>query len=235
MAHSLKIFAKLMIHHWGKCSLAPESSSEEYKSGAHCTIPHFPPPYLFTVLLVCHDSQHMVKSMALMVDPEARQHQRALQSTTQSFIALMRSEDHDPERYKDYIKDIKYLVDDFIPQLSSHKPKDVMKMILMTIKDPDCKYLHPTESTDTSDTDEGMPPIQDAVDEDDIMAEFLKDMLTDEVHKHISDSLEHMEQSHSEAFAAMKSMKKLVPTIPNGALRLLLQAMVQPHIMLQHH
>ena len=29
-------------------------------------------------------------------------------------------------------------------------------------------------------------------------------------------------------------MKKLIPTIPVGAFHLILQAMVQPHIMIQH-
>ena len=70
----------------------------------------------------------------------------------------MRSENHDPEKYKDYIRDIKYLVDNFIPQLSGHKLEDVIKMIMTTIKDPDCKHLHPTESTDASDSDDATHP-----------------------------------------------------------------------------
>ena len=70
----------------------------------------------------------------------------------------MRFEDHDPEQYKEYIKDIKYLVDDFIPHLSSHKTKDVVKIILTTIKNSDCKYLHPSKSTDASDSDDATHP-----------------------------------------------------------------------------
>ena len=79
----------------------------------------------------------MVKSMSSTVDPEARQHQATLQSTTQAFVKLMRSEDH---HYSKYV-DMKFLVDSHIPQLSSHEPKDVAKMIMTMIQDPECKYL----------------------------------------------------------------------------------------------
>ena len=59
-------------------------------------------------------------------------------------------------------------------------------MILTTIKDSDCKYLHPPESTDASDSDERMLNNWDNPLEKDIFAEFPKDMLTDEVHANIS-------------------------------------------------
>ena len=58
-------------------------------------------------------------------------------------------------------------------------------------------------------------------------------MLTEEICKHLSDTLEHMKQAHPKACLAMKAMKKLVPQIPNGTLWLLLQAVVQPCIMLR--
>ena len=45
--------------------------------------------------------------------------------------------------------------------------------------------------------------------------------------------IEHMEVSHNEAAEVMKCVKKLVPTIPVGAFHLILQAMVQPRIMIQ--
>ena len=67
------------------------------------------------------------------------------------------------------------------------------------------------------------------------MAEFPKDMLMTEVRTYISSVLEHMEMSHLEATESMRNMKKLIPHIPVGAFRLLLQAIVQPHIMIQHH
>ena len=70
--------------------------------------------------------------------------------------------------------------------------------------------------------------------EADIMAEFPEDMLTPEVRLNISNVIEHMETSHTEAAEAMQCIKKLVMTIPVGAFCLMLQALVQPHIMIQH-
>ena len=67
------------------------------------------------------------------------------------------------------------------------------------------------------------------------MAEFPKDMLMTKVRTYISSILEHMEMSHLEATESMRHMKKLIPHIPIGAFRLLLQATVQPCIMIQHH
>ena len=82
---------------------------------------------------VWHKSQQMVKSMSSTVDPEARQHQATLQSTTQAFVKLMRPEDHHHSKYVNYIKNMKFLVDSHIPQLSGHEQKDVAKMIMTTI------------------------------------------------------------------------------------------------------
>ena len=144
MGHSLNISLKPWVYHWRKYCLAPGSSSEGYKSGAHCrnlvfkfstfkyvvskfiflclspnyftfcppSSPFQPLLYLVPFVLASCDSQHMFESMASTVDPDAHQHQGALQSTMQSFIAVMRSDHHDPARYVDYIKDIKFLVDD---------------------------------------------------------------------------------------------------------------------------
>ena len=66
------------------------------------------------------------------------------------------------------------------------------------------------------------------------MAEFPEDMLTPEVRLNISNIIEHMEASHTEAAKTMQCMKKLITTIPVGAFHLMLQVMVQPHIMIQH-
>ena len=49
------------------------------------------------------------------------------------------------------------------------------------------------------------------------MAEFPKDMLIAEVRSNISNVIEYMEASHTEAAKAMQCMKKLVMTIPVGA------------------
>ena len=172
----------------------------------------------------------MVKSMMSTVNPEARQHQAALQSMTQAFLKLMRSDDHECSKYHDYIKDMKFLVDSLIPQLAGCEPKDV-KMIMATIQDPECKFLHLSESTEASD--EGMPDKYDVPSEGDIMAEFPKDMLTPKVRTCITNVLRYIETSHLEAAEAMKCMKKLVTQIPIGTFRLLLQATIQPHIMIQ--
>ena len=177
----------------------------------------------------------MVRSMSSTVDPEARQHQATLQSTMQAFVKLMRTEDHHHSKYVDYIKDMKFLMDSHIPQLSGHELKDVAKMIMTTIQDPECKYLCTTESTEASDSDEGMPDKVDVPSKGDILAEFPKEMLTTKVRTNVSNVLEHMEMSHMEAAEVMRSMKKLVTQIPVGAFWLLLQATVQPNIMIQCH
>ena len=70
--------------------------------------------------------------------------------------------------------------------------------------------------------------------EADIKAEFLRDMLTPEVRTNILNAIEHMEASHNEAAEVMRCMKKLITTIMVSAFHLMLQAMVQPCIMIQH-
>ena len=122
-------------------------------------------------------SKHMVKSMISTVDPEARQHQSALQSTMQAFLKSMRSDSHDHSKYVDYIKDIKFLVDSLVPQLSGCEPKDIVRMIMTMIQDPECKFLSPSESTKASDSDEGMPDKYDMPSEGDIMAAGIEAVL----------------------------------------------------------
>ena len=102
------------------------------------------------------------------------------------------------------------------------------------IYDPECKYLHPSESTEASSSKEGMPQEFDTPSEANIMAKFPRDMLTPEVRTNISNAIEHIEASRNEAAEAMKCMKKPISTIPVGAFHLMLQAMVQPCIMIQH-
>ena len=172
--------------------------------------------------------------MTSTLDPDAKQHQHALQLTMQAFIRLMKSDDHNESHYWEYIKDMKFLLDSHVPQLQGCELKDVVKMIKPMIHDPECKFLHPTESTEESDSNEGMPQEFDTPSKADIMAEFPKEMLTPEVRTNIANVIEHMEALHSEAAKLMKCMKKLIPTILVGAFCLILQAMVQPHIMIQH-
>ena len=121
-----------------------------------------------------------------------------------------------------------------VPQLQGQEPKCIVKMIKTTVWDPECKYIHPSESTEASSSDEDMPQKFDTLSEADIMAEFPKNMLTPEVRLNILNIIEHIEASHTEAAEVIRSMKKLITTIWVGAFHLLLQAMVQPHNMIQH-
>ena len=110
--------------------------------------------------------------MTSTMDPEARQHQSAMQSMMQAFLKLMRSDDHKCSKYYYYIKGMKFLVDSLVPQLSGHEPKDIVKMIMTMIQDPECKFLNLSESTEASDSYKGMPEKCDMLSEGDIMAEF---------------------------------------------------------------
>ena len=76
-------------------------------------------------------------------------------------------------------------------------------MIKTPVQDPECKYLHPSESTEASSSNEGMPQEFDAPSEANVMAKFPKDMLTPELRMTISNIIEHMVASHSEAAEAM--------------------------------
>ena len=167
--------------------------------------------------------------MTSTLDPDARQHQCALQSTMQAFIRLMKSDDHGKSHYWDYIKDMKFILESHVPQLQGHELKDVVKIIKPMIHDPECKFLDPTKNTEESNSNEGMPQEFDTPSEPNIMAEFPKEMLTPVVRTNIANIIEHMEASHSEVAELMKCMKK-----PVGAFHLILQAMVQPCIMIQH-
>ena len=160
--------------------------------------------------------------MMSTLDPDAKQHQQALQSTMQVFIKLMKIDNYDKSHYWDYIKDMKFLLDAHVLQLQGCESKDVVKMIKLTIHDPECKYLHPSESTEASSSDEGMPQEFATPSEANIMAEFPRDMLTPEVRTNILNAIKHVEASHNEAAKVMKCMKKLITTIPVSAFHLML-------------
>ena len=129
--------------------------------------------------------------------------------------------------------DMKFLLDTYVLQLQGCGSKDVVKIIKLTIHDPECKFLHPSESSEASSSNEGMPQEFDTPSEANIMAKFPRDMLTPEVRTNISNAIKHIEASHNEAAEAMRCMKKLITTILVSAFHLMLQAMVQPHIMSQ--
>ena len=142
----------------------------------------------------------------------------------------MKIDNHDKSHYWDYIKEMKFLLDSHVLQLQGWEPKDIVEMIKTTVWDPECKYVHPSESMEVSNSNDGMPQKFDTPSEADIMAEFPKDMLRPE-HLNI---IEHIEASHTEAAKVMWCMKKLFTTILVGAFCLLLQVIVQPHTMIQH-
>ena len=79
--------------------------------------------------------------------PEAQYHQGTLQSTTQAFLATMQSDGHDQSKYEHFIKNMKFLLDNHISDLKGQQVKDVTKMVMNIIWDPDCKHLRPKEST----------------------------------------------------------------------------------------
>ena len=72
----------------------------------------------------------------------------------------------------------------------------VVKMIMTMIKDPECKFLHPSGSTEASASEKRMPHRTDQPTKSDILAEFPKDMLTNEIQNNISNILEHIENLH---------------------------------------
>ena len=88
----------------------------------------------------------------------------------------MKSDNYDKSHYWDYIKDMKFLLNALILQFQGRELKDVVKMIKLMIHEPECKYLCPSESTEASSSDEGMPQEFATPSEADIMAEFPRDM-----------------------------------------------------------
>ena len=50
----------------------------------------------------------------LTPDPELIHHQRVLETATADFITSMKSEDHDIQRYKTYVKDVKLILGDHV-------------------------------------------------------------------------------------------------------------------------
>ena len=191
-------------------------------------------PSLSLSLLFLSGTPVSSSTMMSTLDPDARQHQQALQSTMQVFIKLMKNDNYDKSHYWDYIKEMKFLLEAHVLQLQGHELKDVVKMIKLMIDDPECKYLHPGESTKATSSDEGMAKEFATPSEANIMAKFLRDMLTPQVRTNISNAIEHMEVSHNEAAELIRCMKKLITTILVSAFHLMLHAMVQPHIINQH-
>ena len=159
-------------------------------------------------------------------------HQRALQTAARTFLNVMKSNDHSQEKYIDFLKDVKDSIQDHVSELKSCNVTEITKTVLKAFRDPLCKFLCPNElSTDSSDDD--LPGHILNVEEDDIFHEFPPGTLTDEERQTISSCLELMEQSHTEAMAAIQCAKKLAHIMPSGPFRLLLQSMIHPIITIK--
>ena len=111
---------------------------------------------------------------------ESQRHQRALQTAARTFLNVMKSDDHSQEKYIDFLKDVKDLIQDHVSEMKTHDVTEITKTVLKTVHDPLCKFLHPNEFT-TDSSDDDLPGHIPNVEEDDIFHEFPPGTLTDEV------------------------------------------------------
>ena len=98
---------------------------------------------------------------------ESQRHQRALQTTARTFLNTMKSDDHSQEKYIDFLKDVKDLIQDHVSELRTCDVTEITKTVLKTVCDPLCKFLCPNEST-TDSSDDNLPGHILNVEEDDI-------------------------------------------------------------------
>ena len=85
---------------------------------------------------------------------ESQRHQRALQTAARTFLNMMKSDDHSQEKYIDFLKDVKYLIQDHVSELKTCDVTEIMRTVLKMVCDPLCKVLCPNElSTYSSDDD----------------------------------------------------------------------------------
>ena len=92
----------------------------------------------------------------------------------------MQSDEHKLSSYEDFIKDVKYILNDHVANLKDCQGVDVTKQILSMVWDKDCKYLRPKELT-TESSDEDFPMKICTTEEEKIFTEFLENMLTSKV------------------------------------------------------
>ena len=122
---------------------------------------------------------------------ESQRHQRALQTAARTFFNVMNSDDHSQEKYIEFLKDVKDLIQDHVSELKTCDVTEITKTVLKMVCDPLCKFLCPNETT-TDSSDDDLPGHILNVEEDDIFCEFPPGTLTDEVQQTISFCLEHM-------------------------------------------
>ena len=145
---------------------------------------------------------------------EAQHHQAALRSATTDFLKLMKDKDEqNQEHYVRYISEIKALLDPHVIKLSTCESKELLKQVLETVKDPDCKFLRPDES-ETESSDEDFPVNFERPVEEQIFTDFPEGTLTPEMQTHIENVMEFMEQAHTAAAVTLKELKKTTSTIP---------------------
>ena len=111
---------------------------------------------------------------------ESQRHQRALQTAARIFLNAMKSDDHSQEKYIDFLKDVKDLIQDLVSELKTRDVMEITKTVLKMVHDPLCKFLHPNEFT-TDSSDDDLPGHIPNVEEDNIFHEFSPGTLTDGV------------------------------------------------------
>ena len=58
---------------------------------------------------------------------ESQRHQRALQTAARIFLNTMKSDDHSQEKYIDFLKDVKDLIQDHVSELKTHDVTEITK------------------------------------------------------------------------------------------------------------
>ena len=58
---------------------------------------------------------------------ESQRHQGALQSASRKFLNAMKSDDHSQEKYIDFLKDVKDLIQDHVSELKTHNVTEIIE------------------------------------------------------------------------------------------------------------
>ena len=67
---------------------------------------------------------------------ESQRHQRALQTVARTFLNAMRLNDHSQEKYIDFLKDLKDLIQYHVSELKTHDVTEITKTVLKMVCDP---------------------------------------------------------------------------------------------------
>ena len=66
---------------------------------------------------------------------ESQRHQRALQTTARTFLNAMKLDDYSQEKYIDFLKDVKDLIQDHVSELKIHDVTEITKTVLKMVHD----------------------------------------------------------------------------------------------------